>query len=471
MPASQLIGALDTVLAEVTPERYFRRRRARAGDPFEVRFPGLGRVLLTAHPDGARDLFRAPTDTFVTPLPNPIAPLVGDASLILVDGDRHRRDRALLIPPFHGQRMRAYGEIIRESTRAEIATWHGVGRFDSRAAARAITLRVILEAVFGLDGRDRRDEYTRTVADLLASYNAALLLIPSLRRGAFGLTPWDRFVRLRDRFDTLLDEDVDRRRRGLRPAGDDVLSMLLAARYDDGTPLGDAEVREQLRTLLVAGHETTATSVAWALYHVHRHPAVHERLVDEVRAQGSGAPAEDLARLPYLDAVCKETLRLHPPVPVVLRRLAAPLEVRGDEVPAGATVGVALELLHTRRDVWAHPRRFEPQRFLDRRYGPFEYAPYGGGHRRCVGFALAEYELRIVLATILAEASIALPAGAVAAPVPTSLPANIATGPWRPIKFDVLPPNPVERAPGRAVDSQSRNYNAHHIGPNFAAET
>ena len=115
-------------------------------------------------------------------------------------------------------------------------------------------------------------------------------------------------------------------------------------------------------------------------------------------------------------------------------------------MPAGATVGVALELLHTRRDVWAHPRRFEPERFLDRRYGPFEYAPYGGGHRRCVGFALAEYELRIVLATILAEASIALPAGAVAAPVPASVPANIATGPWRPIMFDVLPPNRGETA-------------------------
>ena len=441
MPASLLTGALDTVLADVTPERYFRWRRARSGDPFEVRFPGLGRVLLTAHPDGARDLFRAPTDTFVTPLPNPIAPMVGDASLILVDGDRHRRDRALLMPPFHGQRMRAYGEIIRESARAEIRTWHAGGRIDSRTAARAITLRVILEAVFGLDGRDRRDEYTRTVAELLGSYNTALLLVPLLRRGAFGLTPWDRFVRLRDRFDTLLDEDVDRRRRGLRPAGDDVLSMLLAARYDDGAPLGDAEVREQLRTLLVAGHETTATSVAWALYHVHRHTAVRERLVAEVRAQGPGAPAEDLARLPYLDAVCKETLRLHPPVPVVLRRLAAPLEIRGDRVPAGATVGVALELLHTRRDVWAHPRRFEPGRFLDRRYGPFEYAPYGGGHRRCVGFALAEYELRIVLATILAEASIALPAGAVTAPVPASVPANIAIGPWRPILFDVLPPN------------------------------
>ncbi|HEY5857526.1 MAG TPA: cytochrome P450 [Aldersonia sp.] len=445
MPVSLLTGALDTVLAEVTPEHYFRWRRARSGDPFEVRFPGLGRVLFTAHPDGARDIFRAPPDTFVTPLPNPIAPLVGEASLILVDGERHRRDRALLMPPFHGQRMRAYGEIIRESARAEIRTWRAGSRFDSRQAARAITLRVILEAVFGLDGRDRRDEYTTTVADLLASYNTALLLVPPLRRGVFGLAPWDRFVRLRDRFDALLDEDVDRRR-GLRQTGDDVLSMLLATRYDDGSPLDDGDLREQLRTLLVAGHETTATSIAWALYHVHRHPAVRERLVAEVRALGPDVPAEDLARLPYLDAVCKETLRLHPPVPVVLRRLAAPLEIRGVGAPAGATVGVALELLHTHRDVWGHPRRFDPQRFLDRRYGPFEYAPYGGGHRRCVGFALAEYELRIVLATILAEASIALPADAAAAPIPASVPANIATGPWRPIVFDVLAENRGETA-------------------------
>ena len=446
MPASLLTGALDTVLADVTPERYFRWRRARSGDPFEVRFPGLGRVLLTAHPDGARDLFRAPTDTFVTPLPNPIAPMVGDASLILVDGDRHRRDRALLMPPFHGQRMRAYGEIIRESARAEIRTWHAGGRIDSRAAARAITLRVILEAVFGLDGRDRRDEYTRTVAELLGSYNTALLLVPLLRRGAFGLTPWDRFVRLRDRFDTLLDEDVDRRRRGLRPAGDDVLSMLLAARYDDGAPLGDAEVREQLRTLLVAGHETTATSVAWALYHVHRHPAVRERLVDEVRAQGPahrprtwpGCPTWTPSarrrcgcthRCRWCCAVSRHRWRSAGTKCLPALRSGS----RWNYCTPAATSGL------TRDDS-------NPERFLDRRYGPFEYAPYGGGHRRCVGFALAEYELRIVLATILAEASIALPAGAVAAPVPTSVPANIAIGPWRPIMFDVLPPNRGETA-------------------------
>ncbi|WP_054373759.1 cytochrome P450 [Rhodococcus rhodochrous] len=433
-------GAVRTVTAGADPDRYFRWRRDRDGDPFEVRFPGFAPILFTGHPEGARDIFRAPVDLVEPPTPNPIAPMVGDSSLILISGERHRRERKLLTPPLHGERMRAYGEIIRDSTLDEIADWTPGRTVDSRAALRAITLRVILEAVFGVSDADRSAAYTRVVADFLAAYTGPLMLVPLLRHGMFGRAPWDRFVRARDEFDALLTEDIARRRARPEDGRPDILNMLLTATYDDGSRMDDAELREELRTLLVAGHETTATSVCWALFHLHRHPDVRARVMAEVRNLGSTATPEQLARLPYLTAVCNETLRLHPPVPIVLRRLTGPLHVRGVPVAPGATVGIALPLLHSHPGVWERPDRFDPGRFVGRRYSPFEFAPFGGAHRRCIGSALADYEMPIVLATILSRVRLALPERDRRRRPPVSVPHNIATGPRRPIMLDVLGP-------------------------------
>ena len=432
------IGTVRTLTAAADPDRYLRWRRERDGDPFEVRFPGFAPILFTGHPEGARDIFRAPVDLSEPPTPNPIAPLVGEASLILISGERHRRERKLLTPPFHGERMRAYGEIIRDSTVDEIRNWVPGRTVDSRAASRAITLRVMLEAVFGLSGDDRPAEYTRVVGDFLAAYTGPLMMVPLLRRGLFGHAPWDRFLRARKEFDALLTEDIERRRAGPENGREDILSMLLAATYEDGSQIDDRELREELRTLLVAGHETTATAVCWALFELHRHPEALERLIATVRELGPSATPAQLARLPYLDAVCNETLRLHPPVPIVLRRLTGPWHVRGVPVAEGTTVGIALPLLHSHPDVWQRPEEFDPDRFLDRRYSPFEFAPFGGAHRRCIGFALAEYEMRIVLATILPRVRLALPERYRRRPPPASVPHNIATGPHRPIMFEVL---------------------------------
>ncbi|MET4613326.1 cytochrome P450 [Rhodococcus sp. PvR044] len=432
------LGAVRALTAGTDPDRYFRWRRDRDGDPFEVRFPGFPPILFTGDPRGARDIFRAPVDLVEPPTPNPIAPLVGDASLILISGERHRRERKLLTPPFHGQRMRAYGEIIRDSTLDEIGNWIPGRTVDSRSALRVITLRVILEAVFGLSGTDRPAEYIQVVAGFLATYTVPLMFVPPLRRGVFGRAPWDRFVRARERFDALLTEDIEHRRASPENDRVDILSMLLAATYDDGSRIDDAELREELRTLLVAGHETTATSVCWALFHLHRHPAMLEQVVAELRDVGPTAAPDELARLPYLDAVCKETLRLNPPVPIVLRRLTGPLTVCGVPVAKGRTVGIALPLLHTHPDVWERPDQFDPGRFMERRYSPFEFAPFGGAHRRCIGSALAEYEMPIVLATILSRVRLELPERDRHRPPPVSVPHNIATGPRRPIRFEVV---------------------------------
>ncbi|MGV9615009.1 cytochrome P450 [Nocardia xishanensis] len=439
-PAPPRLFPLHALAAGLDFERYFRWRRARAGDPFYVRFPGFGAVLFTGTPDGARELFRAQANLLEPPRPNPIEPLVGPASLILTSGARHRRDRTLLAPAFHGARIRAYGELIEAATLDEIdggaTSWRPGTRIDSRAVARSITLRVIMEAVFGVRAGERRIAYTAAITEFLTAFSGPLLLAPALRRGAFGRAPWDRFVVAREHLDRLIQADLAERKGTARQDDSDILGLLLSTRYDDGTAPTDAELGDQLRTLLVAGHETTATSLVWALYHLHRAPEALRRLRAELGAAGDSPT--DLAGLPYLDAVCQETLRLHPPVPIVLRRVTEPVTLRGVRVPAGDTMGLALPLLHSDPDTWVDAARFRPERFLDRRYGPFELAPYGGGHRRCVGASLADYELRIVLATLLRRVRLALPSRYARGRAPLSVPHNIATGPHRSIPFDVV---------------------------------
>lgn len=444
-PRAPRPALLHALFAGIDFERYFRWRRASDGDPFLVAFPGFGGALFTGTPEGTRELLRAPIDRLVPPLPNPIEPLVGSASLILARGERHRRERTLLAPAFHRSRMVEYATIIRDSARDELEgrgggkPWRTGARIDARVAARSITLRVILEAVFGIESRSRRAEYTDAVVRFLNAFNGPLMLVPALRRGALGRSPWDRFLATRDRLDALIAADIAARRAaGGAPGDTTILAMLLEARYDDGSALSDADLLEQLRTLLVAGHETTATSLVWALYRLHRHPETLRRLRAELAQVDPAAEPHELVRLPYLDAVCQETLRLHPPVPIVLRRLTGPVTLRGVELNAGDTMGIAVPLLHSDPAVWEEPVRFRPERFLERRYGPFEFAPYGGGHRRCVGAALADYELRIVLATLIGGAELELTPGYARGPIPLSVPHNIATGPRSGITFKVV---------------------------------
>ncbi len=434
--------------ASIDFHRYFHWRRARDGDPFLVRFPGFGGGLFTGSPAGARELLRAPLEIMVPPLPNPIEPLVGPASLILSRDQRHHRDRALLAPAFHRSRMTRYAEAIRDSVREEMdgrgagPPWRPGTRIDARTAARAITLRVILGAVLGIESPSRRDEYTTAVMRFLNTFSEPLMLVPSLRRGACGYAPWDRFLAARDHLDTLLRAEIDSRRAaGGSESGTtetDILAMLLAARYDDGAALADDELLDQLRTLVVAGHETTATVLVWALYRLHRHPHTLHRLRAELAQLDPDAGAHAALELPYLDAVCSETLRLHPPVPIVLRRLTGPFTLRGVELGAGDTMGIAVPLLHSDPAVWPDAARFRPERFLERRYSPFEFAPYGGGHRRCMGATLADYELHIALATILSRSELALTPRYARGPRPLSVPHNIATGPRAGITFNVL---------------------------------
>ncbi|MFD5175678.1 cytochrome P450 [Nocardia sp. NPDC058379] len=436
-PATPRWSVLHGVAAGRDFEGYLRRRAAHS-DPFAVGFPGFPPVLFTGTAEGARELFRAPAALLTPPRPNPIEPMVGAASLILSSGARHRTDRALLAPALHGPRVRALAGVIRDATLREIehgcgtaGSWQVGSRIDALDAARSITLRVILAAVYGPEV-DRAPEYAGAVTDFLAAFTTPLLVAPVLRRGVGGFGPWERFVAARARLDRLILTDIAHRRR-TGPGSGDLLDLLLATRYDDGSALTDTELCEQLRTLLVAGHETTATTLTWALYHLHREPGLLDRLTTELATAGDD-PA-DLATLPLLGAVCQETLRLHPAVPIVLRTLTGPLRWRGVDVTAGQTIGLAVGVLHSDPSTWPAPRLFHPDRFLDRKFSPFEYAPFGGGHRRCIGATLAEYELRIVLATLLTTVGLALDPALALGARPRTVPRNLATAPDRPIRF------------------------------------
>lgn len=417
----------------IDPEGFFRRHSSDT-KPFLVRFPGLGEVLFVSTVDGAHDILTAPGTLCRAPLPNPIEPLVGQNSLILLSGEAHRRTRSMLMPAFRGERMRGYVDVIADATNEWIAVLRPGDQLSVRDAAQAITLDVVIRVVFGVTDRARRAEYARVVTELMRSGSAPLMLVPWLRREIAGRGPWARLVGFREQLDDLLSEQIEERR-GMGGNGGDMMELILTTTDEDGDSLGDGAIREQLRTMLAAGHETSSTSLAWALYHIHHDESVRSRVVEEL---ADAATPGEIAALPYLGAVIQETLRMHPTVPIVLRRLTGPLIVAGVARSAGDVVGIALPALHFNPDLWRNPDFFDPGRFLGRKPAAFEYAPFGGGYRRCIGAAFAQHELAVAIGTILKSVELRMPPRERRRKPPRAVPRAIATKPNRDILLDVI---------------------------------
>jgi cytochrome P450 len=435
MAASRLgpqLRLLHALAAWRDPDAYFRSR-SRGEDPFTMTIPGLGEVLFTGRADAVVEFLKVPPTAVAPPMPNPIAPVVGDGSIILLSGEPHRRERARLLSALRSERVREYADVMARVTEDEAATWQPGTRIDVRDASQTITLRIIIRAIFGVEDQQRCDDYVQVIKSMMRSYIAPLMFVPALRRAPAGLGPWGRFSRRRAELDQLLSEQISRRR-STGPAGhNDVLSALLFD--EDAGERSDDEVRQQLRTLLVAGHETTATTLAWALYHVHRDDGVRKRLLDEL----ADHPApEQMLKLPYLGAVINETLRMHPTVAIALRQLKCPVTAWKARRDRGDVVGVALPALHADPVVWPEPDRFDPGRFLTRRPTPAEYSPYGFGHRRCVGSAFANAELSVVLGTILSRVDLAMTPRERRRRPPHSVPRGIAELPNRRISLRMI---------------------------------
>jgi cytochrome P450 len=379
----------------LTPTRFLDACHDQCGDYFTLR-PARDRVLVvTADPQAVKQVFTADPALLHAGAANIILePILGQRSVLLLDGPEHMRQRKLMLPPFHGERMRNYGEMIAETTERQIAGWPRGRRFAVLPSMQAITLEVIMRAVFGVVDPVRRARLAKPLRrqlDTMANRRSFLLLVLTQGRNVPG-GPWARFAAARREADALIREEI-RSRRAEPDAADrnDIFSLLLAARDEHGEPLTDQELRDELMTLLVAGHETPATGVSWTLERIVRHPEVLERLrSDQLNDSGE-----------YLDAVIKETLRLRPVVPAVARRLQVPMEFGGWRLPAGVHIAPSIYLLHRQPDIYPDPTEFRPERFLTKPPGTYDWIPFGGGIRRCLGASFALYEMKVVLETVL----------------------------------------------------------------------
>ena len=370
----------------------------RYGDFFTLRFV-FGPIVFVADPQAIKQVFRGDPDVFHAGEANatPLEPLMGRNSVLLLDGPEHMRQRKLMLPSFHGERMQRYGALMQEIAEQEIERWPIGQPFGLRPRTQAITLEIIMRTVFGIDDAERLARLSERLAAMLdigmQSRALAAIAIPPVRK-TIGRGLFKRFLRLRAAADAEIYDEIARRRQATDiEERDDVLSILLQAHDEDGRPMTDQELRDELMTLLVAGHETTATTLAWAFDLLLRHPAELERLSAEIEA-GEGTD--------YLDAVIKETLRIRPVVPGVVRVLTAPVQLNGFELPAGTRVAPNIYLTHRRPDVYPEPERFRPERFLgDDGPDTYSWIPFGGGIRRCLGASFALYELKIVIPAIL----------------------------------------------------------------------
>jgi cytochrome P450 family 110 len=342
-----------------------------------------------------------------------LEPILGTQSVMGLSGERHRRMRQLLMPSFHGERMRSYGELIQAVTE-EVMSERVTGKaFPVRKSMQKISLRVILRAVFGLNEGTRYHQLERLIGTMLDRMSnplsVSLLYFPVLRQDFGPLSPWGNFLRVRRQIDQLIYDEIAERRACPDTSGNDILTLLMSARDEAGEALTDVELRDELMTLLVAGHETTATAITWALYWIHKFPAVRDQLLNELRPLDGSLDPNVLFRLPYLNAVCCETLRIYPVGMATFARVTkSPVDLVGSPLEPGTVVVGCIYLAHRRKEVYPDPDAFRPERFLERRYSPFEYLPFGGGVRRCIGMAFAQFEMKLVISGILSDFELAL---------------------------------------------------------------
>jgi cytochrome P450 len=377
----------------VRPLPFFERWRRELGETFHASILGPGELIFVSDPESLKRLFGADRVNTIAPGRNIVLkPLLGPGSLLLQEDEEHLRRRKLMLPPFHGERMRAYEDVIAEATDRAIVGWPEGEPFPLHPSMQAITLEVILRAVFGVEDDDRRAELSAALVAILAataSPGAVGLIVPGLR---LLLPPYRRLAALNDRIDQLLAAEIAERRADPRLSErSDILSMLVGAEFDDGSCMEDSELRDQLMTLLLAGHETTATALAWTFDLLLHRPDALRRLTEEVRA----------GERDYLDAVIEESLRVRPVVPFTGRELREPAELGGYALDAGAIVMAAIYLTHTRADLYPEPYEFRPERFLDGATETYSWLPFGGGTRRCIGAAFAQFEMRVALETII----------------------------------------------------------------------
>lgn len=388
------------------PYPYFELLRRELGETFSMRLFGLDLVIFS-NPEHVKEIFSDGGDELQAGQFNrTLAPLLGSGSVLMADGREHRRKRKLLLPPFHGARMQAYGRTMLDVTDVAIDSFPQEVPFALHTPMQDVTLRVIIRTIFGLEG-PRHEELITSMKRLLELGTWPPLLLPFMQVDLGVFSPYGRFKRVVAKSDELLYAEIERRRRdGTR--GNDILSLLLDARDDDGSPMTTQELRDELVTLLVAGHETTATALTWTMRWLLDAPELLSDLRAALDALGEDPTPEAIAGCELLDATAREALRLVPVIPIVGRELAKDQNVGGWDLKKGNIVTCSIYLAHRRAEAFPDPERFDPTRFLGKKVSAYEFFPFGGGVRRCIGMAFALYEMKMVLARLLTRTELVL---------------------------------------------------------------
>jgi cytochrome P450 len=398
-PGPRMGRAMQTAIWSRRAQWMLEQSRARFGRMFTLQIAYEGDWVVISDPDLVKQIFTGDPRVFHAGEGNQILrPILGENSVLVLDEKKHITQRKLLLPPFHGERMQAYGEKMSEIAAREIESWPTGVPYKLRPRMQAITLEIIIETVFGVHGGERMEPLREALRGFLDLTTNPLALLPVLMVGPDRLNHIPAFRRRVGRVDALIAQEIAERRAAEDVAErDDILSLLVAARHEDGSPMSDAEIRDELLTLLVAGHETTATALSWAMERLVRHPEKLERLRDEVEA------GEDA----YLTATVQETLRLRPVIVLVIRKLTEAVELGGYELPAGARVTPSIHLIHRDPEIYPEPERLRPARFLYEPPGTYTWIPFGGGVRRCLGAAFAQFEMQVVLRELVRRHEIA----------------------------------------------------------------
>lgn len=400
------------------PAKYMDSAAEQAPDIFLADITGGDGYVFINHPEAMRQIVTSDRSKYFASSKDNglLKPLVGDNSLLMIEGDRHKQRRKLLLPPFHGERMQAYGALICNLTRDLVNQLELNQSFTARHITQKISLQVILEAVYGLQDSDKpngmaslrsyelKQRISRLANIFESPLTSAFLFFPWLQKDLGAWSPWGNLVRQQKAIDEAIYQEIATRRTEDCSQRQDILSLMMSARDESGEAMKDRELRDELMTLMLAGHETTATAIAWGLYWLHRYPEIKAKLQAEIASLGANPDPMAIAKLPYLTAVCQETLRIYPVAMLTFpRTVLEPTELMGYKLEVGQVLMGCIYLMHQREDVYREHHQFKPERFLEREFDSYEFFPFGGGKRRCIGEALAMLELKLVLATIISE--------------------------------------------------------------------
>jgi cytochrome P450 family 110 len=379
------------------PQDAVARLLKRYGPLASLHFLGQDHVfVMTA--EGARQVFAGDPAGYDAFFKQGFEGVSGPASLWVLTGEAHQRERKLFAPAVHASHFRKHGITVRDIARHYIEKWHPGQTIKAMDTTLSISRDVIMRLVFGVEEGSLMKEGQEILDELRSTLNPLIVFVPQLQKRWF--PPWMRFARAKDHFTDWVNRLLVARRAHVGET-DDVLGSMLVAQREDGTPMRDDEIRDELITILQGGHETTAAVLAWALYELSRHPAVLTRLLSELESSGAINDPSLIIKLPYLGAICDETVRLHPILSECARVLTKPQEILRRTIPAGTALVVSIVAIHRDPEIYPEPHLFKPERFIEKTYSRSEFLPFGGAHRRCLGAALSEYETRIALAEIV----------------------------------------------------------------------